>query len=142
MGYTVSVIKSRDDIARCFDAFKALRPHIEITGFIAQVERQRDQGYQVIAIDDGDKIVSAAGFRLAEFLAWGKILYIDDLTTLEDARGKGYAEALMDWLIAHARQEGCQALHLDTGHHRHAAHKLYLKKQMNIVSHHLSIEFS
>jgi len=135
------VIKNKDQIALCFDAFKELRPHLDKGAFIEQVLRQKEQSYQIIAIKEGGAIVSAAGFRVAEFLAWGKVLYIDDLTTLTDYRGKGYAATLIDWLIKHAQEHECQGLHLDTGHHRHAAHKLYLKKGLNISSHHLSLEF-
>jgi Acetyltransferase (GNAT) family. len=135
-------VKSREEINLCFDAFKVLRPHIEKESFIEQVLRQQQQSYQIIAFRVNGKVESAAGFRFAEFLAWGKVLYIDDLTTLPESRGNGYAAVLMDRLIEHAKANGCQQLHLDTGHQRHSAHKLYLKKGLNIVSHHLSLELN
>lgn len=134
-------IKNKDQIELCYNAFKELRPHLDKDVFIEQVLRQKEQSYQIIAIKENNAIVSAAGFRFAEFLAWGKVLYIDDLTTLKEYRGKGYAATLIDWLIKHAQEHECQGLHLDTGHNRHAAHKLYLKKGLNISSHHLSLEF-
>ncbi|NTS78293.1 GNAT family N-acetyltransferase [Catenovulum sp. SM1970] len=135
----VTVMESETDIALCFDAFFALRPHLTKNTFTEQVKRQISQGYSIIAIKDNGIVASAAGFRVNEFLAWGKTLYIDDLTTLTAYRGKGYASCLMDWLINHAKEIGCDALHLDTGHQRHEAHKLYLKKGLNISSHHLSL---
>ena len=81
---------------------------------------------------------SAAGFRLAEFMAWGRVLYIDDLTTLPEARGQGFAGLLLDWLAEYARQQGCQAVHLDTGYTRHAAHRVYLSKGFELSSHHMA----
>merc|ERR1711916_121079 len=108
---------------------------------MGQVLRQKQQAYQIVALRVNDCIPSAAGFRLAEFLAWGKILYVDDLITLPEYRGRGYAAKLMDWLLQHAEANGCDGLHLDTGHQRHSAHKLYLGKGLKISSHHLSIEF-
>lgn len=136
----VVLIESKEDIALCFDAFKELRPHINKQSFLAQVSRQVKDSYQIAAIKKDGFVPSAAGFRVTEFLAWGKVLYVDDLTTCETHRGNGYAAALMDWLIVHAKDRGCDALHLDTGHHRHAAHKLYLKKGLSITSHHLSVD--
>ncbi|MFL0801199.1 MAG: GNAT family N-acetyltransferase [Agarilytica sp.] len=141
MEYELITVKSRQDIESCFDAFKALRPHIEKEQFVEQVIRQQEQSYQIVAIKIDNRIPSAAGFRFAEYLAWGKVLYVDDLTTLPECRGNGYAATLMDWLIEYAKENKCQGLHLDTGHQRHSAHKLYLNKGLLINSHHLSIEF-
>jgi hypothetical protein len=37
---------------------------------------------------DDHKVVSIAGYRIYSILYCGKMLYIDDLSTLESARGK------------------------------------------------------
>lgn len=139
MEHEIVHIESKEELALCFDAFKVLRPQLNKENFIKQVLRQFAHSYKIIAIKQDGLVVSAAGFRISEFLAWGKVLYLDDLTTLPKFRGNGFASSLMDWLIDYATQQGCDALHLDTGHHRHEAHKLYLKKGLSITSHHLSI---
>jgi GNAT superfamily N-acetyltransferase len=105
------------------------------------VRRQQLQGYQMLALRHEVTIKSAAGFRFSEFLAWGKILYIDDLTTIASARANGFADQLMDWLVDHAREQGCKGIHLDTGYTRHSAHRLYLRKKLILSSHHMSLEF-
>jgi GNAT superfamily N-acetyltransferase len=102
------------------------------------VRRQEAQGFQILALRDEGRVKSAAGFRLAEFMAWGRVLYIDDLTTLPEARGQGFAGLLLDWLAEYARQQGCQAVHLDTGYTRHAAHRVYLSKGFELSSHHMA----
>lgn len=133
--------ESKEDIALCFDAFKALRPHLKDKDeFVSQVIRQQEQSYNIVAVMSEGRVPSAAGFRIAEFLAWGKILYVDDLTTLPEFRNNGYGGQLIDWLISHAKSEGCRAVHLDTGYERHDAHRLYLRKGLKLKSHHLSIE--
>lgn len=137
---TIFIAETDADLQACFPAFKELRPHLSAADFLPQIRRQQAQGYQVLALmRDGD-IKSAAGFRLGEFLAWGKILYVDDLTTPASERGRGYAGQLLDWLIEHARANACKALHLDSGYARHAAHRLYLRKGLQLSSHHLSLE--
>lgn len=67
------------------------------------MRRQQIQGYQILALRHEGVIKSAAGFRFAEFLAWGRVLYIDDLTTLPEARAQGHADGLLDWLIEHVK---------------------------------------
>lgn len=126
------------ELEACFGVFSALRPHLTAAQFLARVRRQEIQGYKIAAIKEAGQIVSAAGFRFCEFLAWGQVLYIDDLTTLPSARGKGHAGALLDWLTDQAIQQGCDAVHLDTGYTRHAAHRLYLSKGFEMTSHHMA----
>lgn len=79
------------ELQACFEVFAALRPHLNEATFINQIRKQELQGYKIACVKEGQQVVSAAGFRINDFLAWGHVLYIDDLTTLPDSRGKGYA---------------------------------------------------
>ena len=126
-------------INACFEVFLELRPHLTETLFLEQVKRQmQNHGYVMVYIEDNGKVVAAAGFRIAEFLAWGKALYVDDLVTLGSDRCKGYGSALMDWLLEEATRQGCDQFHLDSGHQRHDAHRLYLNKKLMINAHHFA----
>lgn len=140
MSSDIFVADSDEEILSCFPAFSALRPHLQEQAFLSQVRRQQAQSYQIVALKHDGMVQSAAGFRFAEFLAWGKVLYIDDLTTLPEATSRGFAGTLMDWLVAHAKSSGCQGLHLDTGYTRHAAHRLYLRKGLQLNCHHLALD--
>ena len=84
---------------------KVLRPNLEEATFVSRVRRQEAQGYHLVFIREQGAVVFAAGFRILEFRAWGKVLYVDDLITDPALRGRGFAGALMDWLIAQARSE-------------------------------------
>ena len=66
------------------------------------------------------------------------MLYIDDLTTLPEARGKGFAAGLLDWLIAHDGATDCDAVPLDTGYGRHVAHRLYLSHGFELACHRMA----
>jgi GNAT superfamily N-acetyltransferase len=135
----IEIAGSDAEIDACFDAFQELRPHLIRGEFLSRVRRQQTQGYQVLALVADGRVPSAAGFRVGDFLAWGHILYVDDLTTMAAYRGRGYGEALMTWLIEYARTHDCDALHLDSGYARYAAHRLYLRKGLQLSSHHLAI---
>ena len=127
-------------IQRCFPAMQVLRPHLVADEFVACVRRQEQEGYRLVFLQDQGAVKSVAGFRFREHLAWGKTLYIDDFVTLPGELRKGYGGRLMEWLIDRGRTADCDAVHLDTGYHRHAAHRLYLRYGFELSSHHMSLK--
>ena len=125
------------DIRRCFAVMQALRPHLkDADEFLSRVRRQQQAGWKLIYIEDEGAPVCCAGFRISEWLAWGKALYVDDLIALETHRGKGFAQALMGWMQDHAREQGCAEFHLDSGTFRLAAHRFYHRLGLGITSFH------
>lgn len=132
--------ESDQDILACFPLFHELRPHLRETEIVDRVRRQaRDHGYELVYLAPDGHPVALAGYRVAEFLAWGRVFYVDDLVTAAAARGAGHGGRLMDWLIAEARQRGCAEFHLDSGVHRFSAHRLYHSRRLEISSHHFSL---
>jgi GNAT superfamily N-acetyltransferase len=126
-------------------AFEALRTHLtDESEFARSVdELQRPQGYRLVAVIEDDGAVSAvAGFRVLETLAFGRVLYLDDLSTLPTARRRGHGRALLDWCVEEAARAACDALHLDSGvgPDRRDAHRLYFNVGMRISSHHFARE--
>jgi GNAT superfamily N-acetyltransferase len=124
-----------------FVAMRELRPQFDtLERFVEQVnERQRPMGYRLLASFDGEEVAAAAGFRTGHSLAWGHFLYVDDLVTLSTARRRGHAGRLLDWCTAEARRLGCDQIHLDSGTHRHDAHRLYLQSGYDITGFHFTI---
>ena len=131
---------SERELERAFFVFTHLRPHLDLATFVQRVRAQRAEGYKIIYCERDGEIVSAAGYRVSSFLAWGKILYIDDLVTHPERKRLGMGGALLDWLIGEAKRLGCDGVHLDTGFARHDAHRLYLNKGFRLTSHHMSIQ--
>jgi len=129
-----------DETGLAYAAMRELRPRIasEIE-FVARVnDVQRPRGYRLVAsFDSGDEVAAAAaGFRIGDMLAWGRYLYVDDLVTRESARRSGHATSLLDWLQAEAERNECDSFQLDSGVHRHDAHRLYLRWGLSITGHH------
>lgn len=128
------------ETARCFRAMRELRTMLtSVDEFVAVVnDIQRPQGYRLVAAfaDDPDEAVAVAGFRLQHFLSRGDCLYLDDLSTLPEARRSGHATRLLAWLEQEAARLGCRQIHLDSGTARHDAHRLYLSSGMVITSFH------
>jgi GNAT superfamily N-acetyltransferase len=130
--------------ARAFVAMAELRRLTKAQAFLERVAVQRREGYRLVASfeDSDDEAAGVAGFRLGNFLAWGRVIYVDDLSTRAKYRGRGHAGALMDWLVAEAKRLDCDQLHLDSGvgPDRETAHRLYMNKGMRISAHHFQID--
>lgn len=138
---TIQPAATEAQILSCWDVLYALRPHLEPETFLATVQAQQAEGYELIYVEKDGRAVSAAGYRRLRMLYSGPIIYIDDLVTLPEVRGHGHAGHLLDYIIDQARREGLRGVHLDSGHHRFDAHRLYLNKGFLISSHHFSLMF-
>jgi GNAT superfamily N-acetyltransferase len=130
---------STTDIERCFAVMQELRPHLKAVDFVDRVRRQEEGGYRLLYLEEAGEIKAVAGFRISENLAWGKFLYVDDLVTRATEHGRGHGKALFEWLLHHAKTEGCEQLHLDSGVQRHDAHRFYLGRGMAITAHHFAV---
>jgi GNAT superfamily N-acetyltransferase len=144
LGTTDLVVRqARDeaDVRRCFPPLKELRPHLRSADDLVERWRvQAREGYKIVYVAKQDEVVAAAGFRSLHTLAWGHILYIDDLVALTSHHRTGLGTLLLRHLQEEARLAGYDAVHLDTGHHRHLAHRAYLRNGFRIDCHHMAWE--
>lgn len=127
-----------EEIESCFDVMSELRPHLQRESFLTQVRDMQIEGYKLAYLKDDDKVVAVAGYRICSNLFMGKHLYVDDLVTSDAKRSKGYGETMLSWLRAQAVDADCHYLHLDSGTHRHQAHKFYFRQGLTIASYHFS----
>ena len=130
-----------DDIRKCWDVLFALRPHLKKENFIHEVRKTLNDNRRLLYIEENGIAVAATVFEWGHNLYCGKYIYIDDLSTLEQARRKGYASKLLDWVLEYARQNGYRQVSLDSGANptRFDAHRLYLNKGFNITSFHFVV---
>lgn len=137
---SIALAETDAAIARCFPVMQQLRPHLLADDFVPRVRRMAAEGYRLAYLTDDDGAVrAAAGFRPMDRLHAGRTLYVDDLVTDADCRSRGYGDRLFDWLVAHARELGCDLFHLDSGTHRVDAHRFYLRKRMRISAFHFDL---
>jgi GNAT superfamily N-acetyltransferase len=135
----VQLAESDADVARLFTLLRELRPHIaDEAELVARVQRQRasERGWRLAYIERDGVPVAAASCRILEHLAWGKVLYVDDLICTESHRGTGAANSLMKWMEEQARAEDCTQLQLDSGTQRIRAHHFYFRQGFSITSFH------
>lgn len=135
----IKIAETDSEINGCYDVMAELRPHIASADFLNTVRRLQQQcSYQLAYLsDDGTKAV--AGFRIAEWLAGGKYLEIEDLVATQSERSNGYGGELFDWIVGLARRESCKQVKLVSHVMRFDAHRFYLKKKMIIEAHYFSM---
>jgi ribosomal protein S18 acetylase RimI-like enzyme len=134
--------KEKDDFLKCWGVVHELRPHLDQERYLTLILYMIDEGYKMIYIEESGKAVSFCGYRTTTMLHRGRSIYIDDLCTLPETRGKGHAKALLDFVLKEAKSEEFQSVHLDSGHHRYDAHRLYLNFGFKITSHHFAMELN
>jgi GNAT superfamily N-acetyltransferase len=137
---SLEIARTDAEIESCFEVMAELRPHLVRERFVEQVRRQEGEGYRLAFLREGGRVLAVAGFRPFECLADGRVLYVDDLVTLEGARSAGHGARLFAWLVGEARARGCHKLRLDSAVHRFGAHRFYLRQGMEIRSHHFILD--
>ena len=134
---TIKTATTAADILKCRDAILELRPHLTDIDLVAIVQEMFSEGFKLIYAEAEDGRAGAiCGYVYQHKLFNGKHIYIDDLATLPEYRGKGYGKALLDYVDAEAREQGFGVVTLDSGHQRHAAHRLYLNHGYSMIAHH------
>lgn len=137
----VAEARTDTEIARCHRVMEELRPHVSRSELVARVRRQElESGFCLVFLEQNGDVTAVAGFRVFECLAWGRVLYVDDLVTASATRSQGHGRRLLDWLLTRAREEGCDEIHLDSGVQRFGAHRFYLRHGFDITSHHFALK--
>ncbi len=135
----IRVARTEDDVRRCFAAFHELRPHVKSANeFVERWRAQAVEGYEIAYVARGNEVPAAAGYRVMHTMAWGKVLYIDDLVAVQASQRTGLGSLLLRYLQEEARRRACDAVHLDTGYHRHLAHRAYLRNGFQFDCHHMA----
>ena len=136
----VLTANSKEDLCKCFEVMKELRPHHNLESFLTTMEQMQKEGYHLLYLEDEGRPVCVAGFRFTTTLYDGLIIDFDDFVTIAAARGKGYAGHLFDHLLGIAIERSIKTIHLNSNHLRFNAHRFYLNKKMKIIAHHFRME--
>ena len=108
--------QTQSDVTRCFPVIRELRPHLSESDFVALYARMnRDEGYRLLALEEGGTIVAVMGYRYITDFIRGRHLYVDDLVATETRRSAGLGARLLDLAADLARAEGCRFMRLCTG---------------------------
>lgn len=136
----IKIAETEAEINNCYDVMAELRPHLSREEFAAQVVRQMKESNFRLVYSADSEIKAVGGIRIAEWLAGGKYLEIEDLVAKDGERSKGYGGELFDWIVEYAKSENCKEVKLVSHVKRHGAHRFYLNKRMDIIAHYFALE--
>lgn len=94
---------------------------------------ENQKGNYYIVVNEEGKIIGAAG--IGELAGEPKMVELQKMYFLPEARGKGLAQQVLDLLLKEAKELGYTACYLETITSLKAAIKLYERNQFKHVSH-------
>src|SRR5438094_717257 len=103
-----------EQIRAAFPLLSILRQRLRAEDLIARIRVQETEGYRLIGGFAGGKLVTVARVRRAHTLARGAHAFVDDLVTLPEEQGKGYATQLLAYIGAQAAANGLPNVYLDS----------------------------
>jgi GNAT superfamily N-acetyltransferase len=122
-------IVSDADLEASFSVMKELRPKlIDPATYIAQVKKQREQGYLLLAAWHDGRVVGLAGYRFQDSLLFGRFVYVDDLVVAGSLHRCGLGEELLKAARQQAVIHHCNHFILDTGLHMALAQRFYFRQ--------------
>ena len=129
----VKIMETTSDAMRCYPVMVQLRPHVSEDEFLTYVNEEAKMGYRLAALVEHGEIYSLAGYRIKNNLAFGSLMYVEDLVSDEKYRSQGGGKMLLQWLLKQAKENNCKKLALDSGVTRHAAHRFYINNKMDLL---------
>ena len=129
MPYTFQHLDDPQALAASFALMGVLRPHLnDQDRYVAQLVRQAEQGYRLLAAQEGERLVGLAGYRELENLLYGRYIYVDDLVVSPQLQRSGVGAQLLNAVREQAVQRDCDHLVLDTGLHMPLAQRFYFRQ--------------
>ncbi len=116
MSKKIFVAKAKQDLERCFEVMKELRPHLSYEDYLEiYQDAHNSDHYEIVAIEEHGQILALMGYRILSDFVRGRHLYIDDLVTAEFARSRGLGAELLKHAEGLAKDLNCKSLRLCTG---------------------------
>jgi ribosomal protein S18 acetylase RimI-like enzyme len=130
-GITIRDVAGGDQAAwaglfRAYRDFYRLAPDEDVVARVWTWLREPGGEVRGLVALDGDRVVGMAHYRRFVNPSEGSHgLYLDDLFTAPDARGRGVGRALIEHLAARAAQEGLSGVSWITAEDNRTARRLY-----------------
>ncbi|OPA87373.1 GNAT family N-acetyltransferase [Pseudomonas fluorescens] len=136
-------LETEADCITSFAVMQQLRPHLtDAASFAEQIQRQRQNGYRLLAAREHGKVIGLAGYRLTENTLYGRFIYVDDLVVDASLQRRRLGEQLLDRVREETRTHGYRWLVLDTGMHMALAQRFYFRQGLLPLGMHFSQDLS
>lgn len=118
--------KTKKDLEKFYGVMKELRTDLSFSDYLNIYENANAaDGYEIVALENDNKVLAVMGYRVLYDFVHGKHLYIDDLVSTESFRSKGLGARLLNHAEDLAKNLGCNGLRLCTGIENEMGKKFY-----------------
>ncbi len=122
-----------DWLERAEAVHRELRPHLP-QDYVATLRNVFTEGGRMCVATEGKIVLGVAVYRVYSDTFNGRKFYVDDLVTAESRRSQRIGHDLLRYLEEKARSMKCNALVLDSGTQRTAAHHFYFREGLVITA--------
>jgi GNAT superfamily N-acetyltransferase len=129
-------------LAEVYPLLVTLRPQLTSPMFTEMVSEGFAQGLRVLVARDAHGACTGTAVYRVSMTSRGRVLFIDDLVTVPEARSHGIGAALLAELEHRARRADCARIELDSGVTNHAAHRFYHRHRLSILALHFAKELA
>jgi len=113
------------ELYTAYDVLKQLRVDLSYKEFEDLIYDMRDMDYKMIGIFDDEKLITYAGVSVQTNLYHKRHLFVFDLVTDEEYRGKNYGKMMLEYLHDYAKMGMCENIVLSSGLEKINAHRFY-----------------
>ena len=123
------------ELKSAYALISQLRPELSLEQYMDLIKAMEPAGYRAVGLFEDEEIVAYAGFAEQVNLYYGRHIWVYDLVTKEERRGRGYGEALLSHIEAYGKQRELRCVALSSGVKREKTHRFYENKmKYDIVS--------
>jgi GNAT superfamily N-acetyltransferase len=137
IGFQIQEASSKEEFLKCREVISELRPGLSEDRYLTLMLYMLDEGYKLLYIEEEGRVLSVCGYRPMTLLSLGRTLMIDDLCTLPGFRRKGYGHALLHRVLADARADEIQSIHLFMPYQSHEGQRFLLQEGFLNQGHYL-----
>ena len=112
---------------RIAEFVRLLEPELNESVISARLAEMVGQGYGCAGVFAADVLLGIAGFSTRTHCFSGRVMYVENVVFLPEARNQGAGEALMIWLENLACELGCEMLTLDAYARNERARAFYAR---------------
>jgi len=135
------IIRQLDSLKDMLDLYPVIAhmyPDMSFDSYSDILKERVENGYNMVAVFDGEDCVSAAGFWFGIRFYCDRFLQLDNMVTVPEFRDKGAGTMALEWIKSLAKKEGCKRILVDSYVENFDAHRFFLREGFVIRGYHLN----
>jgi GNAT superfamily N-acetyltransferase len=139
MAIHIQQLTQAEEMGSVLPLFQQLYPTLTLEKFQEALSIKIPQGYRISALSDNGKLTAACGFWIGHRFYCNKFLQMDNFIVDQKHQSQGYGKHMVDWFKAHAKENQCDHIILDSLVENKRAHQFFAREGFIIRGHHINL---